>query len=687
MASIEQPAGNGMTRGFKRGAATGLLIAMAVGGFVAPAAAQDASNGYRLWMFTSTIKSTAQSCNSCHGDNPRNPPNAMLVGVNIGTACGQAWPAGTAHAQKNLCLVDPTRTIATQAQAFAFTDNAVSNQALMVQFRGLTTAERQDLAAFVLATHLGNAVPFARPEYQQEGSTGVITTLNFGSVSDGATASRVLYFTNGGNHPMAIASGFSLGTAISGLNQARYTVSPLVPAGETACAPSLPLAAGARCGLTVTFSPDTTIAAGALQTATLTIPSNGGSGVSQLNLNGSRVAVAAPTLTLNPAGGSYSIGPTPAGSTINFAPVTVTNSGTLALNFTSITIGGTNASDFTRATGGTSCTVGTPVGNGGGTCTLQFIFSPPAGTSGSRTATVEIASNAPGSPLTLNLTGTVGTVTPTIGFGTSSNTNQAFLRLQASATGVAANGVVTIRNPGAAGAPPLTITGVQLSSGSPTFSIAAGATNCLSAPVPAGGNCTINVTYTAPDMAVPHNGNIIVTSDGRTTGGTAGPHNVVLEGTVVVAGSGSTSAQAPNAPQVMQFQNTPVNTLSGQVQRVLVNNTGAAALTVQVRLGTGTQSDFTAVNGCTSIAAGNSCFVDVGFRPRNEGVRNDTLTLTYNGGSLPPIQLSGTGQAANLAGQGAGGGALPLSLLLALAIGTLLAARMRRLGLARPRTE
>lgn len=671
-----------MTRGLKRAAAAGLLIAMAVGGFVAPAMAQDASNGYRLWMFTSTIKGTAQSCNSCHGDNPRNPPNAMLVGVNIGTACGQTWPAGTAHAHKSLCLVDPTRTMATQAQAFAFTDNAVTNQALMAQFRGLNASERQDLAAFVLATHLGNAVPFARPEYQQEGSTAAITTLNFGSVNDGATQSRVVFFANTGNHPMAIGTG-SLGTAISGLNQARYSVTGTVPAGETPCAPSLALPAGARCGMTVTFSPDTTIAAGALQTATLTIPSNGGSGVGQLNLNGTRAVVAAPALTLNPAGGNYSIGPTPAGTPINFAPITVTNGGTLALNFTSITIGGANAGDFTRATGGTNCAVGTAVGNGGGTCTLQFTFSPPAGTTGTRTATVEIASNAPGSPLMLNLTGSVGTVTPTIGFGTSSNTNQAFLRLQANATGVAANGVVTIRNPGATGAPALTITGVQLSSGSPTFSIAPGTTNCLSAPVPAGGNCTINVTYTAPDMAVPHTGNIILTSDGRTTGGTAGPHSVVLEGTVVVAGSGSTSAQAPNAPQAMQFQNTPVNTLSTQVQRVQVNNTGGSALTVQVRLGAGTQSDFTAVNGCTSIAAGNSCFVDIGFRPRNEGVRNDTLTLTYNGGSLPAIQLSGTGQAANLAGQGAGGGALSLPWLLALALGTLFAAWARGRGLAR----
>ena len=661
----------------KRWSIAASAAALLIGMFSGQIAAQDASNGYRLWMFTSTIKGTAQSCNSCHGDDPRNPPNAMLVGVNIGTACGQAWPAGTAHAHKSLCLIDPTRTMATQAQAFAFVDNAVSNQALMAQFRPLTAAERQDLAAFVLATHLGNAVPFARPEYREEGSATPTGTVDFGSVNDGATASRVVYFVNAGNHPMQIGAGFSVAGAITGLNQARYSASSTVPMGETACAASLPLAAGARCGLTISFSPDVTINAGALQTATLTLPSDGGSGVSQLNLNGTRAVVAAPALTLSPAGTTINVGLTPAGSSVNSAPITVTNGGTLALNFTSITIGGTNASDFTRVTGGTNCAVGTPVGNGGGTCTLQFTFAPPAGTTGTRTATVEIVSNAPGSPLTLTLNGTVGVVTPTIAFGTTSNTNQAFLRLQASAVGAAVNGVVTVRNVGAAGTPDLTITNVQLSSGAPTFSISPGATNCLSAPIAVGGSCTINVSYTAPDMAVPHSGNIVITSNGRTTAGIDGPHNVILEGTVVVPGSGMTSASAPNAPSALRFQNTPVNTLSGQTERVMVSNTGAAALTVQARLGAA-QSDFTVVNGCTSIAVGNSCFVDVRFRPRGEGTRSDTLTLTYNGGTLPTIALSGTGQAASTTGQGAGGGALPLPWLLLLALGTLAAARIRR---------
>jgi mono/diheme cytochrome c family protein len=642
--------------------------------FAVPALAQDASNGYRLWNFTSTIKGTAQSCSSCHGENPRTPPNAMLTGVNIGMACGQSWPAGTAHALKTLCVIGNG---ATQAQAFAVTDGAINGVGLMTQFRApLTAAERQDLAAFVLASHLNMTVSVARPEYREPNGTTGIGTLNFGSVNDGSTASRVVYFTNTGTAAMQVAAGFAPGTSVTGINAARFAVTSTVPAGETACAASTMLAAGARCGLTITFAPDLTINAGALQTATLTIPSNGGSGVSQLNLNGVRAVVAAPALSLNPAGPDFSAGTTPAGSTAAVPTITVTNSGTLPLNFTSIVIGGTNASDFTRSTSGTDCAVGTAVGNSGGTCTLRFSFSPPAGATGMRTATVEIASNATAQPVRINLNGTVGTLAPTIAFGTTSNANQAFLRLQAGAVGAPVSGVVTVRNLAAAGGPALNISSVQLAPGSTPFTIAPGATSCSGAVAP-GGSCTINVSYTAPDMAVPHTGSLLITSNGLTTSGTAGPHTVLLEGTVLVAGSGTTTAVAPDA-RPMRFENTPVGTPSRQSETVRVTNTGAAALVVQARLAAGTQSDFAVVNGCSSVAVGSSCTVQVSFRPRGEGARNDTLTLTYNGGSLPPMALSGTGQAATTAGQGAGGGALPLWSLLLLAGATLLASSLRR---------
>lgn len=635
--------------------------------------AQDASNGYRLYQFTNTIKGTAQNCASCHGENPRMPPNAMLANVNIGTACGQAWPAGTAHALKGLCNIGPT---ATQMDAVTRLTIGLA-QPQMAQFVGLTTAERADVAAYLLAVNANQAVAFARPEYQQAGNASAITTLNFGSVNEGATASLVVYFVNGGTAPMTIGAGFMAGSAVSGLNAGRYTVTTAVPAGETACAASLALAAGARCGLTVTFSPDAAIPGGALQTAALTIPSNGGSGVSQLNLNGTRTIVAAPGVALTPAGTDLSAGPTPAGTSIAFSPVTLANNGTVALNISAITIGGTNAAEFTRATGGANCATATPI-NAAANCTLQFSFAPAAGATGTRTATVEIASNAPNSPLRLTLTGSVGTLQPTVSFGTTSNAGQAFLRLQAGQVGVAVSGVVTVRNIGAANAPALTVTNVELVSGAPSFSIAPGAQPCLNVPIAAGGSCTVNVSYMAPNMSVPHAGSLRITSNGRTAGaaGTDGPHEVLLEGTVIVAGSGQTTATSPDV-RSLRFDNTPVNSLSRQQERITVINAGGSALTVQAQLAN-RQSDFAVVNGCTSVAVGSRCYVDVQFRPRSEGARSDTLTLTYNGGSLPPMQLSGTGQSTAAAGQGSGGGALDLRTLALLSVGTMLASLLRR---------
>lgn len=657
-------------------------IALVAGFAIAPAAAQNASNGYRLYTFTTTLKEgtgITRTCVGCHGENPLMPPNAMLPNVNIGSACGTNWPAGTAHALKGLCIIGAT---ATQANAVAFLESGLA-RAEMAEFRVLTPQERADIAAFLLATHLNRSafppVPVARPEYRLEGSTAATTTVDFGTVSGGASAQRVIHFVNAGNHPMQIDAGFVAGpAAISGLNATRFSVSSNVPAGESACTPSRTLDANERCALTVTFSPQASDTEGASLAAALTIRSNGGSGVSQLSLVGRRTAVAAPTLTLTPAGTSINVGTAPVGTTVTAAQVTVTNTGTLGLTFTSIAIGGANAAEFERVSGGSHCATNAAVPTGGGNCTLQFRFTPPAGASGTRTATVTLASNAPNSPLVLTLTGSVGTVTPPIAFGTTSNANQAFLRLQTSAVGMPESGMVTIRNPGAAGAPTLTVTNIELASGAPVFSIAPGSA-CLSAPLAPGQSCTVNVTYTAPDMAVPHSGSLRVSSNGRTTAGIDSPHIVILEGTVLIPGSGATTARALDAPPIMRFPNTPANTQSA-AERVMINNVGNAALTVQARLAAGTTSDFTVLNNCTSVAVGSSCYLDIRFRPRGEGVRSDTLSLVYNGGALPEIRMSGTGQAANLVGEGAGGGALSLAWLLLLSIATLAATAIRRRG-------
>ena len=78
--------------------------------------------------------------------------------------------------------------------------------------------------------------------------------------------------------------------------------------------------------------------------------------------------------------------------------VTLSNTGTAALNISSIAVTGTNSGDF-----GQTNNCGTSVA-AGAQCTINVTFTPTA--SGTRSATLSVADNASGSPQAASLTGT-----------------------------------------------------------------------------------------------------------------------------------------------------------------------------------------------------------------------------------------------------------------------------------------
>jgi hypothetical protein len=78
--------------------------------------------------------------------------------------------------------------------------------------------------------------------------------------------------------------------------------------------------------------------------------------------------------------------------------VTLSNTGSAALNITSITFTGANASSFSEAN-----TCGSSVA-AGGNCTIAVLFTPSA--AGTLTASLSIADNASGSPQSVSLSGT-----------------------------------------------------------------------------------------------------------------------------------------------------------------------------------------------------------------------------------------------------------------------------------------
>ena len=84
----------------------------------------------------------------------------------------------------------------------------------------------------------------------------------------------------------------------------------------------------------------------------------------------------------------------------------MTNSGNLAATLTAgtpVTITGTNQGDFAIATG-TTCVASFVLTANGGSCVIKVTFTP--GAAGVRTATVNVADDAPGSPQQTTLNGT-----------------------------------------------------------------------------------------------------------------------------------------------------------------------------------------------------------------------------------------------------------------------------------------
>jgi hypothetical protein len=105
-----------------------------------------------------------------------------------------------------------------------------------------------------------------------------------------------------------------------------------------------------------------------------------------------------PVVSLSPTSltfGSQAVGTPGAAQTI-----TLNNTGNAALSITSITVTGTNAKDFSETN-----TCGSSVA-AEGNCPISVTFTPSA--SGSRTASVSITDNAPGSPQAVSLSGTGG---------------------------------------------------------------------------------------------------------------------------------------------------------------------------------------------------------------------------------------------------------------------------------------
>ena len=190
---------------------------------------------------------------------------------------------------------------------------------------------------------------------------------------------QTVTLTNGGNAALTITS-----IAITGANNADF-------AQTNTCGASVP--ALGTCTISVTFAP--TSATPPTRTAQVTITDSGTGSPQVVDLTGT--AGTAPIVSLSPSTLAFSAQQA-VGVTSSPLTLTVTNTGTAALTFTSVAVTG----DFAVASN--NCTAGLQATTPNSNCTITVTFTPTM--AGSSVGSLTLTDNAPNSPQIILLTGT-----------------------------------------------------------------------------------------------------------------------------------------------------------------------------------------------------------------------------------------------------------------------------------------
>jgi hypothetical protein len=303
---------------------------------------------------------------------------------------------------------------------------------------------------------------------------------------------------------------------------------------DSDCTANEPFSNGGQCTITVTFTHPAGIG---VYSDTLTITSNAFESPIDVPLSGSVIADA-PAVGLAPT--SMVFANTVVGGTSSNIAVTLTNTGTAALNVTSVSLGGVDAAQFQLVS--QNCVSASPIAPAG-TCTIVGNFQPLA--NGSFAAQINIVSDAASSPDSIPLTGTgisVGlpavTLNPTqINFGQVVNGTVSSVKQ------------VTLTNTGSADLiiGQLTITPLVQGNGGAQFNIASD--NCSNQLIAPQGQCVVGVTAT-------------VTANGAASANLDIPSNastsvdevlLTVTGVPPSAGSGGCSISTAATPSASMF--------------------------------------------------------------------------------------------------------------------------------------
>lgn len=334
----------------------------------------------------------------------------------------------------------------------------------------------------------------------------------------------------------------------------------------------------------------------------------------------------APAISVTPASLSFAattVGASTAGS------VVVSNTGSAALTLSAISLSGTAASSYALGTGSGACSAGGSVA-AGASCTVYLSFTPTA--AGSLAASLVLTHNASGGSTTVALSGT-GNALPAPVIALSAST----LDLGSSVQGTTATArSVTVSNTGTAA---LTFSALTLG-GSDASAFSLSGSCSVSQAVAAGASCTLTLGFT-PSRIGSHSASLTLSSNASN-----GAQTLTLTGT----GTAVPAPVAARSPATLAFGNVTVNTAAA-AQAVIWSNTGTAAMTLGTPTLAGAAAFTVASSSCTTtLPAGASCTLNIGYTPTVIGSDTATLSLPSNGSSAAlTVALSGSGLAVPVA--------------------------------------
>jgi trimeric autotransporter adhesin len=479
------------------------------------------------------------------------------------------------------------------------------------------TFRPQSAAAFNSRTLTLDHNAFGDPDTVSLSGTGIAAVVSSASslspsatVGSPTTASAVI--TNNRTTAVAIST-----ITFGGSFASDYSVN-----GTSTCNDGTSIPAGGNCTLVIRFNPAS--ASPALRSASANVAHNANGSPLAITLNGN--ATAAPQGAIATSASSIAFADTQLAASTT-SSITVSNSGTAALQLSSFALGGSHPGDFERA--GTCSPSGSLAI--GATCTIDVTFRPSA--LGARAASLTIAHDGSNPSAVISLSGNgVPVPAPLVALAPAS------LNFGAQTVGgLYPARTVQLTNSGTA-----TLNVASITIDSAAFSNVS-ATACPATLAPAQ-SCNIDLRF-APPAAASYSGTLRVISN------TAGsPHTVAL------AGNGSAEA-APAlswSPAVTQldFGNVTVGSVSA-VQSATLRNAGPGGAAISLVNAVGIDAAMFAVGSDASdgsacragrvLFEGETCRVDVRFAPGANGARSAVVQVASNGAPPPQFTVQGSG--------------------------------------------